>query len=187
VDFFPLYRGSGSTVENLGDGERILRWMLQTRRPNFFAIGGTMSEKQVVVDVEKKTPAVEVEARFLPLTLDQIGALPDFQQLTGKQANLVLYYLKARGEGLRENDARLRAVEEAYQLTGESARLATYSAFQNPRIEFCLDQIFDIPEHERIMRVLRRATRSCKTTNAQVKALRLEAEVSGVLKRGESQ
>jgi hypothetical protein len=167
-------RGSGSTVENLDGGETHPSLDDPNSPPQTFSRWrNLMSETQTMVAPEtaKKTPEVYIAKK--PKTADELGELKSFQHLTAKQAQLVLHFI--------EHGDKLEAVTAVYGLTGEAARLATYSHFQDGDVEEVLDDIAGTPFRERVLRNVLRMARSRKTTKGQIAAVELQARMLGLL------
>jgi hypothetical protein len=134
-----------------------------------------------MVDTTNATAVVATGDAPKKWTLDEIGKLKSYRNLSGLQAQWALLYLKT-GDGVQ-------ATQLAFGADEERAQKDSYRYLNNGKIEDFLDDIEGVSEHERLMRLLKRVARSKKTRMAQIEAIRLQVGLlqnRGSKRKGES-
>lgn len=135
--------------------------------PDEVATGEVVTDRAAANDVAAPTK--------FPKTLAELAALPSFRALSEEQAALVAEYI-TNGQN------KLEAVRKIYKpSTPQAERVASFAYFSVESVRECLDDIYEVSEEERLLRVLDRMIYSRRTTRAQVAALKLKMELQGML------
>jgi hypothetical protein len=123
-----------------------------------------------VAEPEVESAAVE-SAAVDTSTWRQPETVPVFKSLSPLARKLLIALYRHQGD-------RLKAVEEAMDVSGEAARLAALQ-FDRGALAIGTDQVQGLSERDVFLKLLARAIRSKKTTAEQVELLKVEAAVRG--------
>lgn len=117
------------------------------------------------------TESIPTQSR---LSLEELEALPEFQNLTDKQARLVKTFLATNN--------RDSAVKAGYgaDMTAEQVRVGTYVYFNAPRVAACIDRVLGVGAKERLLADLDSLIRNSRATSQQVRAAELKMHALGL-------